>query len=222
MIETQPEILSVTKLFNQSGQEYSRFVTEIGALEIPVAVNDYAGVNSVNAGAMQNVLEYERRLAYFFALQLNINEAVGDYLDYIGYDWMGNARPLAFGDAGYAAYLKKKIIGAKESPLALINMLQDLSSEPVLIIENGGYTTTGFWDAFYMGYDFPGTTSGGDLITPDILSGTAEDDTDAFYFRCKIQPIDETAERLIIILLAAAHVAGVGYDIQYYFVPPWH
>lgn len=222
MIEIIDEILYFLQLYNTTGDEFKNLVVDTDAVENVVADTDYYALNDSNAGAMGNVLEFERRLARFFLLMLNFDEAVGAHMDNIADDWLGNPRPKNYTDDQYYEYVFNNILAFKESAYSIISILQPLSSEPVLILEEGNWSGNMFLKVSYFGYYYMGRTAGGDLITPAILAGDTSEGTGDFYFRVKIQPISAVAEILIIKYLKIAHVAGVDYDITYYSTPAWH
>lgn len=223
MIEITAELLQELKILNSNDTEFKKFWIDENAIEIPVGENEHHGINKINAGGIGNVLEYERRLSRFLVDQLNLNKAKGQYLDIYGKDNLGNERPRNYDDQGYIDYLKRKTVGPKETPNSIILLLQELSSEEVIIIENGSFISSAFFNLTYCGYYEVGKKlDTGEVITPAIMGGSVEEGTDAFYFIAKLQPKNEVSERVIINMLQASHVGGVGYDIEYYYTPSWH
>lgn len=223
MIEVTPEIIDFTQIFNHNEPVYRALVVNPDAVENPVPDGQYAGINSINAGVMANCLEYERRLNYFLITQMFANQAVGEYLDYIGNEWTNNERPAGYSDQAYYDYLVNKLMGLKESAVALITILTPFSSEPVLIFEGSNYNLNGFMTTSYAGYFESGKVDNlGNVITPALIGGSTSDGTGIYFFRVKLQPKDEISERLIIIFLSVAHCSGIGYEIEYYYTPSWH
>ncbi len=223
MIEILEELLTFTRIFNNNGFEFKNYVIDKDAVENPVADDEYFGINDVNAGAIGNVLEYERRLARFLIDMLFLHSSKGEYLDIIGGDWMNNERPDGYDDEKYLAYLNTKILGGKETPNYIITTLQPFSSQPVLIFESGSWKNGMFFNTSYLGYYEQGKRdSSNKAITPALMGGSNVEGTGDFFFRIKLQPNDEISEKIILILLFFSHVSGVAYEIEYYSVPPWH
>jgi len=222
MIEIKDIMLYFLALFNPNGEEFKKLVINKDAIENPVAENDYYSLNDSNAGAIANTLEYERRLARFLLQMLNFMIAKNMYKDFIADDWMDNARPKNYTDEQYYEYVYNNIFAFKESSYSIITILQPFSSEIVQIFEQGNWIGNMFLKYSYFNYYKLTKTTTNDLVTPAIISGSNSEGSGDFYFKIKIQPKDQTSEILIIKYLKIAHVAGVKYDILYYYKPPWH
>lgn len=217
MIPTLAELQEFTKLFNQEEAIYKVLVGDPLSSETVVPVGQYATHNDINSGAMANILEYERRLARFIVDMIRVDLAQGVYLDSILSKYFGVGRPLAYTDSAYYEYVKMRSISHKESATSIAEILQQFSSQPVLIYDAGSPYVSMFANASFANWHpYTHDNANNLAITPDYMGGDAEEGTLLFYFRVKLQPINATAEKLIVSVLKIAHVAGVRYDIEYY------
>lgn len=215
--ETLRELLEFTKLFNQADDVFKVLVGDISRSESSLSPGEYATHTDINAGAIANIAEYERRLAKFIVDMIRLDLAQGAYLDNILSQYFGIGRPLAYTDDSFYLYAKLRAIGHKESAAAIINMLQPLSSQPVIVYDAGSPYVSMFANASFSDWQtFTHDNANSLAITPDKMGGDSSEESLLYYFRVKLQPNDATSEKLIVALLKLAHVAGVKYEIEYY------
>ena len=223
MIEILEEMVEYLAIFNLNGTEVKKLAFDKDGEELPTADGEFANFKNLNSGAMGNALEYERRLARFIATQLRLDLAQNFYLDDYAGGNLDITRPAGFTDEEYRAFVEKKVLGVKESARAIEFILQEFSSIPVEIFENNSYLGTGFFGISYYGFYETGVVRDDDVpVAPALNGGSSVDGTGKYLYRVRLQPIDEVAERIILILLDAATVAGVRYEVVYEFTPPWH
>lgn len=221
MIETLQELLEFTKIFNQNESIFKALVGDAAAVENPLAPGQYATHNDINTGVIANLTEYERRLSRFLVDMLRLDLAQAEYLDAIANGYLGIGRPLGYSDPSYFLYTKNRVLKHKESAVAIKELLQPFSSQPVIILESGDQYQTMFSDCSYADWNpFTYDNADNSPVTPNIMGGDYAEGTMIYYFRVKLQPIDAVAEKIIVALLKLAHVAGVKYDLQYYSAFP--
>jgi len=217
MVETLQELLEFTKIFNQSEPVFKALVGDPAAVENTLAPGQYATLNDINHGAISNLTEYERRLARFLIDMLRLDLAQAEYLDAIANAYFGVARPLGYTDPSYFLYVKKRVMSQKESAVAIKELLQPFSSQPVVVLESGDQFQVMYSDCSYANWHpFTHDNSNNSPVTPDIMGGDYAEGTMIYYFRVKLQPLNAVAEKIIAALLRLAHVAGVKYDLEYY------
>ena len=217
MTETLQELLEFTKIFNQSEPVFKALVGDPAAVENALTPGQYATHGDINHGAISNLTEYERRLARFLIDMLRLDLAQAEYLDAIANGYLGIARPLGYTDPSYFLYVKNRVLSQKESAVAIKELLQPFSSQPVMILESGDQFQVMYSDCSYADWNpFTHDNADNSPVTPDILGGDYAEGTMIYYFRVRLQPIDAVAEKIIVALLKLAHVAGVGYDLEYY------
>ncbi len=93
-----------------------------------------------NLGAVAGNVEYNRNLTKFLLTQMDINQAVGENLDYLGSYFYKIYRELGEEDKEFRERIKKKIFGKKETPKAILESLflfQDNFAPPYFYMENG-------------------------------------------------------------------------------------
>lgn len=222
MIEIAPELLDFLKIFNTDDGEFPHLIFDKNATPNVVPDGDYHSINDFNSGAMANTLEYERQLCYFIIDMLYMDRAVGRYLDILIGTWTNNSRPIGYTDQQYYDYFIHKTFSVKETPLALKALLNDYSSEDIIINEPGLASGVMFWGVSYYNQFLATEDDGGNLVPPALYSGDSRDNSHVYNFKIKLQPISEVAEKIIVDLLFVGHVSGVSYEIEYYSVPAWH
>jgi hypothetical protein len=218
MIETLQELIDFLKIYNPSNFVFRGLVGDESGVENIVAPNEYSTIGDIGHGTIANDLEYERRMSRFLINMMRLDLAQNEYLDYIGNLRTNNSRPAGFTDSEYYSYLYTKILFHKESSISLVEILQPLSIEPVIIYEPGYPASSMFAGMTYAGY-YESTidTLTGDTVSPARLGGNVVDETDIYYFRVKIQPLNDVYARLMTEYLEFGHVAGVKYEIELYY-----
>lgn len=223
MIEVTEEMIEYLAIFNSNGTEFKNLALRKDGTENPNGDGEFAAITNLDAGAMGSALEYERRLARFMVSQLRIDKAQNFYLNDYAQGNLNIERPSGFTDEQYRDFIIKLILGLKETPYAIEFILQEFSSIPVVVFQNGGSTTTAFYGVTYYGfYDVGVERDDGFIIPPALNNGSVTEGDGIYLYRVHLQPIDEVAEQIILILLDAATVAGVRYEITYESTPPWH
>lgn len=221
-VETYEEIIEFLKLFNPTDKEFKEIIGDPDTVELAVAIGDQVQPKDINTGAVVNTLEFERRLARFLIKMMDMSQAQGEYLDIVARDNTGNVRPEGFSDIEYYNFVVSKLIDQKETVLAIIELLQPFSSEPVQIFEPGSNTTGMFAGMSFSDYFTIGVRDGtiDEPVGPSLLGGSFLDNTAIYYFRVKLQPTDIVAAKIISKLLRSAHVSGVGFDIELFNAIP--
>ncbi len=220
MVEVLRELQEYIPIINSGGDVFHAL---IGAdrPEIPPA-GIYAQINDINSGAITNVLEYERRTGRYIVTQLFLSEATGTFLNYMGGVWFRTPRIPDLSDEEYRQYIIDKTVASKESAASIKELLAKYSEQEVIIYESGlaKYLMT-------VGFSYIGFTKSthdsvtGKIITPSVLGAGELSGKHDFYFKVKIQPKRQSYEKIILEILKIGHVAGVAYEVEYYYPPAW-
>jgi hypothetical protein len=91
--------------FNKSGPIYRVFIGDIEREELPTITN----INDINRGAIENAVEWHRRLQKRSVAEMNIREARGLFLRF-WQDILGTPRPTSMTDEDFADYMVRKIL----------------------------------------------------------------------------------------------------------------
>jgi len=220
MIDVLRELREYIPIINSGGETFKALFGDDRPELTPSG--PYAQINDMNSGAIANALEYERRTGRYTVTQLFLSEAKGSFLDYMGNSWFNTPRPIGLADEEYRQYIIDKAIGGKESGASLKNILTKYSVEEVIIYESGTAKTSMVVNYSYVGYTkYTHDTVTGAVITPAILGAGELSGKQDFFFTVKIQPQKASYEKIILEILRTGHVAGVGYEVQYYYPPSW-
>lgn len=220
-VDTLLELQEFLKIFNQTGDVFKAFVGDPATVENVVPAGQYAAVGDINTGALANALEFERRVGEFLKDMLFLDRTVGEFVDILGDDNTNNPRPNGYNDQQYKDFLSTKIIGDKESVVAMRKTILPLTvnsaSQPTLFIESNRPETTMYLDSTFLDFfDRDTDINTGLPIVPARIGGDSLDGTDIYWFRVKLQPNNADDAAIIVIFLQSSHVAGVGFDIELY------
>lgn len=114
-----------------------------GGKPIPVAIND------MNIGALSNPVEYTRRLCAYYVQQMDLQQAVGQDLDWMGRNIYGIGRRAGEEDAEYRQRIVNDIFAIKGTKLAIIDVLSPFADKVVI---DDDISSGAFCDVSFCGY----------------------------------------------------------------------
>lgn len=206
MADRAIEILNIfLKIFNRESGEYLKLIGD-STRTTPAFVGEVK-INDINTGAVSNIMEYTRRLSTFLIDQLNLNNAVREFLDNYGITYYDTIRNAGESDADYADRIVRKIFALKQTPVLIQQALLPFADQVDIVegIEDGAFSEISFTDN-YRDFFLPGES-----IIKAAIAGL--EGGMLFFFRVFMYNVDPADYKKIIQIIEDYRAAGIAYDV---------
>lgn len=206
MADRAIEILNIfLKIFNRESGEYLKLVGD--STRVTPSITGEIKINDINTGAISNIMEYTRKLAMFLIDQLNLNNAVREFLDNYGITYYDIVRAAGELDEDYADRIVRKVFALKQTPILIQQALLPFADQVDIIegIEDGAFSEISFADS-YRDFFLPGES-----IIKAAIAGL--EGGMLFFFRVLMYNVDPADYKVIIQIIEDYRAAGIAYDV---------
>lgn len=163
-----------------------------------------------NIGVIASILEYLRQSDKEFVLQLYLDKAVGEWLDYIAIERFGIMRLDGETPEQWVDRIIDIIIGPKLSKAAIIYNTRKFSVDEPAIVEgiDGAFCDVSF-EGYYKESFFD--SERGKWVIPAIIQDLSSDE---FYFRLYLTGTTESDIMNVVNTVDRIKAAGIEYEIR--------
>lgn len=198
------ELVKNLKIFNQEAGEFLNLIgdaeKDYPQLSGEIKISDF------DNGAIANVLEYEMNLAEYLIDQLKLNNASGDFMDFIVEKYYDKMREPSETDASLYQRVYDAVFADKVSPLAIKNAIDEFGDDIEIIegIGSGAFTEVSFVENINE-FDGPPIVK---MATLEVQGGNP------YFFRVIISNLLPVNYNKIVERINEYKAAGINYIIE--------